>query len=124
MSIVSSLPPKGRPPTKATAGPGTRSHTDRVRAELEERAKLAFRRRRAAEAGVAALEGKDGVDGNVAAALGGGMEERTRPSDEVEGMRVDVKWEPVPNALNTPIAQDDAVLPPGTLAVVSIFCEV
>ncbi len=43
-----------------------------------------------------------------------------RPSDEVEGLRFKVTWEPESNALGVHIPQDALVMPQEILAVVGI----
>lgn len=42
-----------------------------------------------------------------------------RPSDEVEGLKLEVKWEPSPGALGVNIAAEDASLPKEVLSIVS-----
>ncbi|KAK7045730.1 mediator complex subunit [Paramarasmius palmivorus] len=40
-----------------------------------------------------------------------------KPSDDVEGLKFEVHWEPTPGALNVNVTAQDCVLPEGTLAV-------
>ncbi len=44
-----------------------------------------------------------------------------RPSDEVEGMKFDVKWEPQRGALGVVINPEDVKLTKAELAIVSIY---
>jgi mediator of RNA polymerase II transcription subunit 14 len=103
IAIVEAPRPAAR--ARAGVGPTTRDARARVRAALDERAKLGF------------LSASRHCDTTA---------DKLRPSDEVEGLRFQVTWTPERNALNVPLADADLVLPQEALVVVRVafFCEI
>ncbi|KAI0768733.1 MED14-domain-containing protein [Trametes elegans] len=50
--------------------------------------------------------------------------ERARPSDEVENLRFEVKWEPEPEALSVTLAPEDMRIPPDQLQIVRLRASI
>lgn len=82
----------------AGGGPA-RNFKDRLRAELQAKAKLRL--------GPVTGQGEEARGGKV--------------SDEVEGLKFEVVWEPTKGALGVPVRPEDIVLEASVLRVVSLF---